>query len=84
MVRQNANYKISNNMKVETYNRKSRICNNPVWRYRLPCNRAGYGSATSLVISGDRVIYLNDLGKPYLMALNLNVRLYIKALPLIF
>lgn len=42
-----------------------------LWKYKLPCNRLTNGSATSLVISGDRLIYLNDFGNPYLMAMNL-------------
>lgn len=42
-----------------------------LWKYKIPCNRNTYGSATSPVIAGDNVIYLNDFSKPYLMALNL-------------
>lgn len=42
-----------------------------LWKYKIPCNRNTYGSATSPVIAGDNVIYLNDFNKPYLMALNL-------------
>jgi outer membrane protein assembly factor BamB len=43
-----------------------------LWKYRLPCNRNIFGSATSPVIYGDKLIYLNDLGKPYLMAISLS------------
>jgi outer membrane protein assembly factor BamB len=42
-----------------------------LWKYKLPCNQLTNGSATSLVISGDKLIYLNDFDNPYLMAINL-------------
>lgn len=41
------------------------------WKYSMPCNRAQYGSATSPVIAGDKLILINDIGRNrYLLALD--------------
>ena len=42
-----------------------------LWKYSMPCNRAQYGSATSPVIAGDKLILINDIGRNrYLLALD--------------
>jgi outer membrane protein assembly factor BamB len=43
------------------------------WKYPMACNKGTYGSATSPVISGDKLIFINDIGSiRYLLALNKN------------
>ena len=34
---------------------------NQLWRYRVACNKSPFGHATSPVISGDKVIFFNDV-----------------------
>jgi outer membrane protein assembly factor BamB len=44
---------------------------NLLWKYPMPCNKGTYGSATSPVIAGDKIIYICDVGSiRYLLALN--------------
>ena len=41
------------------------------WKYPMACNKGTYGSATSPVIAGDKLIYICDVGSIcYLFALN--------------
>jgi outer membrane protein assembly factor BamB len=47
------------------------IDGNLLWKRQMPCNKATYGSATSPVITGDKLIFVYDIGAiPYILALN--------------